>query len=85
MNRRLKRLAEKLVGADLGDFFDVAIRGTDDLPLENLLATLGLNVGWRPTESRNDQGGKVSKAKTIQPSTGMRIKEHVQRVSPLLM
>ena len=39
-----ERLARDVTGLDLGDFFDAAIRGTDDLPIESLLEQFGVQT-----------------------------------------
>ena len=56
----VERLAAELLGEDLGEFFDLAIRGTDDLPLAQLLEPFGVAFRLRPEESPGDKGGKPS-------------------------
>jgi predicted metalloprotease with PDZ domain len=57
----IETLAAELVGADLSDFFDVAIRGTDDPPLADLFATLGIQFNLRPRTGVDDAGGTAPK------------------------
>lgn len=57
----IEALASELVGADLSDFFDVAIRGTDDPPLAELFATIGINFNLRPRSGGDDAGGTAPK------------------------
>ncbi len=59
----VERLAEEVSGIPLGDFFDQALRGTEDLPLAEMLAYLGVDFELRCAESQEDRGGKpASKA-----------------------
>ena len=53
----IERLAGELVGADLHDFFEDLIRGTEDPPLADLLTHLGLRLHLRPAEGPDDKGG----------------------------
>lgn len=59
--RGLESVASKLSGTDLGDFFDRYVRGTHDLPLEQLLGKFGVKLFLRPAESGADKGGKPAK------------------------
>jgi predicted metalloprotease with PDZ domain len=43
-----ERVVAAVTGLDLGAFFDVAVRGTDDLPLAGLLAGVGVRLEMRP-------------------------------------
>jgi predicted metalloprotease with PDZ domain len=54
----MERVAGELSGLDLREFFDQAVRGTGDLPLAELLATIGIDMQLRPAESSADKGGK---------------------------
>jgi predicted metalloprotease with PDZ domain len=53
----IEALAQEVTGLELGDFFDQALRGTDELPLAELLQQVG--VGYRLRAARNsaDKGG----------------------------
>ena len=57
----VERVAEEVVGADMGDFFDVAVRGTADLNFDDLLEMVGVRFCLRPQENSTDKGGKASK------------------------
>jgi predicted metalloprotease with PDZ domain len=57
----VEALAAEVAGIDLSEFFDLAIRGTADLPLEELLPHFGVTLTFRPAESASDKGGKKSK------------------------
>ena len=54
----VERLAEEVTGLKLKRFFDRALRGTGDLPLEKLLAGVGIDTEIRRAESSSDKGGK---------------------------
>lgn len=57
----VERLASEVSGLDLREFFDLALRGTEDLPLGELFAPFGISVHLRPAESPSDKGGKAPK------------------------
>ena len=52
-----ERLAAEISGVDLGAFFDGAVRGTEDLPLKELLAEFGVSLEMRATSGADDRGG----------------------------
>jgi predicted metalloprotease with PDZ domain len=54
----IEKLAEEVTGLKLKRFFDHALRGTSDLPLEHLLASVGIDTEIRRAESSADKGGK---------------------------
>lgn len=54
-----ERVACEVTGLDLKPFFDAALRGTDDLPLAQLLATQGITMALTPAASASDKGGVV--------------------------
>jgi predicted metalloprotease with PDZ domain len=53
--------AVEVAGGDLSEFFDLAIRGTADLPLAELLPQFGVELRMRPADGPDDKGGKPSK------------------------
>jgi predicted metalloprotease with PDZ domain len=53
----IEAVAAELAG-DLSAFFDNAVRGTGDLPLAELLATVGLRLNLRAATNDKDPGGK---------------------------
>jgi predicted metalloprotease with PDZ domain len=57
----LESVCNDIAGLDLGDFFDAAVRGTDELPLASLLATHGVDLHLRAAEGSLDKGGKPGK------------------------
>ena len=50
-------MCREVSGLDLGDFFDAAVRGTGELPLEQLLKDHGVRYCLRRAKSRDDKGG----------------------------
>jgi len=50
-------LVSEISGQDLSAFFDLAIRGTDDLPLAELLANFAVKLGFRAATGPEDLGG----------------------------
>jgi predicted metalloprotease with PDZ domain len=64
-------LVEEVAGVALGDFFDRAVRGTEDLALESLLAALGVRLAWRRAAGPGDVGGTPpASEKPVSPSLG---------------
>ena len=57
----VEKIAAELLGEDLTAFFDLAVRGTADLPMEELLDAFAVGFRRRPAESAKDRGGKASK------------------------
>ncbi len=55
---RIQRLVSELAGEDLGEFLDHAIYGTGDLPLVELLDSVGIDVVERAASGLQDKGGK---------------------------
>jgi predicted metalloprotease with PDZ domain len=53
----IEHLAGELLGADLSDFFQRAVYGTDDLPLVDWLAGVGVGMRLRPAAKPDDPGG----------------------------
>lgn len=50
-------LVAELSGTDLSEFFDLAVRGTDDLPLAETLKNFAVDVGFRAARGPDDLGG----------------------------
>jgi predicted metalloprotease with PDZ domain len=74
-------LAEEVSGLDLKSFFDSAIRNIEDLPLGELLESVGVGFNLRPAENATDQGS-VGPRKTPLPSRvsfGMRTRDEQGR------
>ena len=60
--RGLETTSEEVSGLDLGDFFDAAVRGTGELPLDTLLHDHAIEYCLRISEGRKDKGGKKADA-----------------------
>lgn len=72
--RGLESIATRLLGTDLSDFFNRYVRGTHELPLEQLLGKFGVKLCVRPAEGVRDTGGKPAKpGRKIHPWMGASI------------
>ncbi len=69
----LESLAERVVGAPVKDWFDLALRSTEPLPLDDLLGDVGLRVGRRARASDDDRGGSARANATPSPDVGIRL------------
>jgi len=58
--RGLEEVSAEVSGLDLGDFFDATVRGTGELPLEQLLSEHGVDYCLRKSKGRNDKGGDAA-------------------------
>ncbi len=67
----IEAIASELGGNDMSAFFDRYVRGTDELPLAELLALFGVDVSLRPAESANDKGGAPGKSKSARTWMGV--------------
>lgn len=52
-----ERLAEEISGIDLSEFFISALHRTSELPLPELLATVGIGSQYLPASDKSDLGG----------------------------
>ena len=59
----IETLAAELVDQDLSDFFQRYLYGTEDLPLNELLSTIGIEFKLRAAEGPDDRGGKPASDK----------------------
>jgi predicted metalloprotease with PDZ domain len=72
----IERLAQEVSGVNLRALFDRALRGTEELPLGELLADVGIEFGLRAAESDQDKGGKAGAGRqTGRPTLGVRLAE----------
>ena len=69
----VEKLASELLGEDLGDFFDLAVRGTEELPLEQLLPTVGISLRWHSEHGTDYQAGHPPRVGSSALSQGMRL------------
>jgi predicted metalloprotease with PDZ domain len=51
----IEKIAEQVTGVKLKRFFDLTVRSTADLPLQKLLATVGIDMALRPPRSGVDR------------------------------
>ncbi len=71
-----EELCGDVAGVDLEDFFDAAVRGTGELPLESLLNSHGILLETRASRGRDDKGGTPPKPdEKTQPSLGAIVTE----------
>lgn len=56
--RGLESIAHEISGVDLEDFFERYVRGTADVPMDNLLLDCGIRLCMRPATNSKDPGGK---------------------------
>jgi len=73
----IEEIAAGLCGRDLGDFFARYVYGTDELPLEDWCAALGIGLRLRPAKDERDEGGAfasppASPAPPPRPGMGIR-------------
>jgi len=70
-------LVQQVSGLELSSFFDLAIRGTEDLPLQSLLDSVGVELRLRAASSSSDLGGgSAAKSSTIRRvSLGLRTRD----------
>ncbi|MDW5418020.1 PDZ domain-containing protein [Iodobacter sp. CM08] len=67
-----ERLASEVTGLDLQSFFDLALRSTQELPLQALLAEFGVDWQMRAAVGTSDKGGWLDKALPPSNSLGIR-------------
>ena len=60
--RGLESVAQRLCDVDLTGFFERYVRGTDDLPLGELLESVGVQLRMRAATDARDMGGKPAPA-----------------------
>jgi predicted metalloprotease with PDZ domain len=70
----VEAIVEEVSCVPLGDFFDQAVRSTDDVPLADLLAEVGVTGTLRPAESQKDKGGKPATTDGPRTTLGVRSK-----------
>ena len=56
--RELEAVCSELAGFSLQDFFDAAVRGTGELPIDQLLERHAIDVHYRASAGTRDKGGK---------------------------
>jgi predicted metalloprotease with PDZ domain len=71
----IQQLVSELAGADLSEFLQAMIYGTDELPLSQLLAEAGIDVTQRYAINAQDKGGKPASDKLPVVDLGAALKE----------
>jgi len=75
-----EKLAIELGGAELERFFSAAVRGTEDLPMAELLAAFGLRLEFRAAVGPEDKGGTPRSPNGELLSLGISFREHANGV-----
>lgn len=57
-NDGIQQLVSEIAGVDLAEFLQELIYGTGELPLQQLLQTVGVEVNYRLAGNQKDKGGK---------------------------
>ncbi len=70
---QIETIAEQVSGVSLTDFFQRYLYGTEDVPLDTLLAEFGIDYHLRPTLSLDDKGGKAADKPQGEVSLGARL------------
>lgn len=68
----LEALAAECSGLDLRSFFDAYLRGTVELPLQDLLAAFGIEASLRTALSEQDAGGRATGGSALRADLGLR-------------
>lgn len=79
----LERIAQTLSGLDLREFFDQALRSTDELPLAEWLTDFGVRAHKRIAVSDGDAGGRVS-GTALTVGVGCKLRAGETRVAQIL-
>jgi predicted metalloprotease with PDZ domain len=69
--KEIEDLASKMAGVNLNDFFAKYLYGTDDLPLADLLTSVGIKFCMRPASNADDKGGKPAENSSSKPVTSL--------------
>jgi len=79
-------LAAELSGLDLAAFFAAAVRGTDDLPLKELLAEAGIALEMRAAAGGDDRGGtpRAGSNELLTLGVAVREREHGLELTSVL-
>jgi predicted metalloprotease with PDZ domain len=81
-----EKLAAELSGLDLGSFFATAVRGTEDLPLRELLAEFGVALEMRAAAGGDDRGGtsRAANGELLTLGVATREREHGLELTSVL-
>ncbi len=83
--RQIQALVNELAGVDLSPLLDAWIDGTGELPLPDLLQTVGVEVEARAASNAQDKGGKPADGELPEAAVGALLKDgefgiEIQRV-----
>lgn len=76
----IERLVCEQAGDKMHAFFDRYVNGTEDPPLETLLAAFGVDWHLRPATGANDRGGKPADATMPRASFGAKVASDLRLV-----
>ena len=71
-----EQLVQEVSGLDLSDFFTAAVRGTEDLPLAELLADFGVTLEFRRDARFGSAASNTRAAAPPPPELGIRFRQH---------
>ncbi len=71
----IEALAGEIAGGSQAEFFAAYVHGTEDLPLERLLAAVGVELRLRAAEAQSDNGGKAGRGNRERASLGVRTQQ----------
>ncbi|MEM1262821.1 MAG: PDZ domain-containing protein [Pseudomonadota bacterium] len=69
--RGLEALVGELADDDMSEFFERYVHGTEDPPLQELLATMGVDMNLRQQSGASDMGGKAADNDAAAPWLGV--------------
>jgi len=69
----VEAIASELAGRDLAPFFQRYVDGTSELPLAELLGSVGIDVNLRRSSNERDEGGKAAKNPPAEVWLGARL------------
>jgi len=78
--KAIEREISELVNVDLQAFFDQCLRSTEELPLQDWLATVGVDMQLYPTQTNQDKGGKLPEEIEVKCSLGARFESKPEGV-----
>lgn len=81
----IQQLAAEIAGEDLDGFFQLAVDGVEDLPLEAHLSAFGVRLEWRAAESSSDTGGSPAKRDAALPWLGARFRQEKDLVVSVVL
>jgi len=82
--RGFEEVCQEVSGIDFCDFFDAAVRGTGELPLEALLHEHGVDVCFRKSKGSKDKGGVEADAEKL-PAVWLGANLAVQNGKPVFV